>query len=66
MIGVVLLIAAGASYLLAGYWREQTVDSEGVRSPDRRTSLLMLSTVCLTIAAVLVSAVEMVVLVVPS
>lgn len=66
MIGVVLLIAAAASYLLAGYWREQTVDSEGVRSPDRRTLLLMFSTICLTIAAVLVSAVEMVVLVVPS
>ena len=66
MIGVVLLIAAAASYLLASYWREQTVDSDGVRSPDRRTALLMVSTACLTVAAATVGAVEMVAFVVPS
>ena len=65
MIGIVLLIAAGASYLLATYQREQNIGGDGASHPDRRTSLLMFITACLTIAAVLVSAVEMIVLVMP-
>ncbi len=63
MIGIVLLIAAGASYLLASYLREQKVSGDGASRPDRRASLLRFITVCLTMAAVLVSAVEMIVLV---
>lgn len=66
MIAVVLLLAAGASYLVANHWREQTIGDDGVRRADRRTSLLMTYTLWLTAAAVLVSAVEMIVLVVPT
>jgi hypothetical protein len=66
MIGAMLFVAAGLSYLLANYWREKSVSADGAVRPDRRTAYLMLNTVCLTVAAALVAAVQMITQVVPA
>ena len=66
MIPIALFVAAALSYVLATYWREQSVGEDGSPRTQRRLSYLMLNTVCLTAAAVVVSGVEMISYVMPS
>lgn len=64
MIAVLLFVAAGLSYLLASYWREESVGDKGTVWPGRASLYLTINTVCLTIAAAAVAGVHMISIVV--
>jgi hypothetical protein len=61
MIAIALFAAAGVLCVLAGHWRENTVPQEGSLRPDRVTKLLMFAAICVALAAILLSTIQMVI-----